>query len=294
MHIQSTKIRGILWFFLACLSFALMASVVKLTSNAGASSFTMMFLRCGLAALILLPFSLFGRFKKPKLRDPKFFFIRTFLGWLGMILMFYSVILLPVNDFVALSFSIPIFASLLAVLFLKEKMGVHRWSAIFVGFVGVLVIAQPTGNFNALGFGVCLTFCVMTACILLMVKKLAMKESIFSLVYYLHLWMAAMSVPLVAFTWQEITWEVLGLSLGIAITSIFAHIGLTKSYSLVPITLTTPFEFSRILMASGFAYLLLGEIPSDDAYIGAAIIVASATYIVRREARKAKLEKKAS
>ncbi len=268
-----------------------MASIVKMTSNAGASSFTMMFLRCGLAAVMLLPFAFFGRTKRPKLRNPKFFFKRTFLGWLGMILMFYSVILLPVNDFVALSFSIPIFASLGAVLILGEKMGWHRWSAIFVGFVGVVIIANPTGEFNAFGFGVCLVFCIMTACILLMVKKISMKETTFTQIYYLHLWMGLMSVPLVAFTWQEINGEVFVLSFGIAITSVFAHIGLTKAYSYVPITITTPFEFSRIIMASGFAYLLLGEIPSDDAYIGAAIIIASATYIAHREARKAKLEK---
>ena len=133
---------------------------------------------------------------------------------------------------------------------------------------------------------------MMTATILLMVKKLAMGEAVFSMVYYLHLWMGLMSIPLVAFTWREINAEVFGLSLIIALTSITAHIGLTKAYSLVPITLTTPFEFSRILMASGFAYVLLAEIPNKDAYIGAAIIVASASYIVHRESKKAKLEKK--
>ena len=88
---------------------------------------------------------------------------------------------------------------------------------------------------------------------------------------------------------EEINLEVFLLSSLIAITSITAHIGLTKAYSLIPITLTTPFEFSRIIMASGFAYILLEEIPSDEAYIGAAIIVASTSYIVHREAKKKRL-----
>lgn len=269
----------------------MMASIIKLTANAGASSFTMIFLRCGMAAVMLLPFAYFGRLKKPKLQNPRFFFKRVFIGWMGMILLFWAVTLLPVNDFVALSFSIPIFASFLAVVVLGEKMGLHRWTAIFVGFAGVVIIAQPTGEFNALGFGVCMVFCMMTAGILLMVKKLSMNETTFAQIYYLHLWMTLLSIPLIAFTWEEITAEVLYLSLGNAITSIFAHIGLTKAYSLVPITVTTPFEFSRILMASGFAYVLLGEIPSDDAYIGALVIIASATYIVHREAKKSRLEK---
>lgn len=288
MPIQSNNIRGISWFLLSCLSFALMASVVKLTSNAGASSFTMMFLRCIIAALLLLPFASFGEFKKPKLKDPKFFFKRTFWGFVGMLLMFTSVKLLPVNDFVALSFSIPILVSFLAVLVLGEKMGWHRWLAIILGFVGVLIIAQPTGDFNALGFAVCMIFCSITAWILLMVKKLSANETTFAMIYYLHLWMGLMSLPLMFFTWQEMTVEILLLSTIVAITSITAHIGLTKAYSYAPITTLTPFEFSRIIMASGFAYIMLGEIPSDEAYLGAGIIVASATYIVRREAKKKK------
>lgn len=285
-HSENKKLAGIGWFLLSCLSFALMASIVKLTANEGASSFTMIFMRNVIAVLLLWPIAKFIRPVKPVIINKKLFFLRCFVGFIGMLLMFYSVSLLKVNNFVALSFTIPIFASIGAVFILGEKMGWHRRLAILVGFVGMLIAAQPNGEILGFGLYVCLGFCILTAGTLLMVKKLSANEDNFSMIYFLHLWMGLMSMPLIFFTYSEINSEVIYYCVGIALTSIIAHFGLTRAYSYVPITVLTPFEFSRIIMASIFAYLLLGEIPSDESYIGAAIIIASTTYIVHREAVK--------
>lgn len=283
---MSDKFRGIMWFLLACLSFAAMATFIKLLSNAGASTPTMIFLRNVLAVVVLIPFIKLQGMVWPKLNNKKLFFYRTAVGFGTMLLMFYSLVLLPVNDFVALSFTIPIFASVGAVLILGEKMGIHRWTAVFIGFAGALIIIQPSAEGVSFGYAVCLVFCVLTSLILLMVKTLSANESSFDMLYYLHLWMGYMSIPLIIFTYHEINLEVLTWGGIVALTSISAHYGLVKSYQYVDLTMTTPFEFSRILLASGFAYIFLGEIPASEAYLGAAIIVASTIYIAKREALK--------
>lgn len=174
-------------------------------------------------------------------------------------------------------------------MFLGEKMGWHRWSAVLLGFAGMMVIVQPgamdISGEHGIGLIACMVFCVMTAYILLLVKKLSASEDTFSMMFYLHLWMGYMALPMVWFVYQELTTDILIWGVVLAITSIAAHYSLITSYTLVDITLTAPFEFSRILMASGAAYMFLGEVPSKESYIGAAMIVASTVYIVHREAK---------
>ena len=123
-----------------------------------------------------------------------------------------------------------------------------------------------------------------------MVKKLSATEDTFSMMYFLHLWMGYMALPLILFTYEEMTLQIILWGIGLAVISICAHYTLVRAYSMVDLTLTAPFEFSRILMTSGFAYVFLGEIPEPESYIGAAIIVASAVYIARREALKSKIK----
>jgi len=291
MKLLSPKLRGILWFLISCFCFAAMAVVIKHMANLGASTFTMIFMRTVFAVLIMLPFMWIKRSKrKYGIGNKRLFFWRTILGFGGMLLMFYSVTLLPVNSFVALSFIIPIFSSLGAVIFLREKMGWHRWGAVFVGFIGMLIIVQPERMVFGLGVYVCLAFCLITAVILLLVKKLSATEDTFSMMFYLHLWMGYMSIPFIFFTYEELTLNNMAWGVALALISIFAHYSLVRSYSLVDLTLTAPFEFSRILMASGFAYIYLGEIPDPESYIGATIIVASAVYISHREAKNSKIQ----
>lgn len=287
MSLFSVKIQGILWFLLSCLCFAVMSVQIKHLSSLGAGAFSMMFMRLVFAVLIMLPFA----WKKNKagslrLDNRKSFMWRSIIGFVGMILCFYAIILLPVNTFVALSFMIPIFASIGAVIFLDEKMGAHRWGAVFVGFLGMLIIVQPAQMHLGLGLVVCLFFCLTTAAVLVIVKRLSASEDTFSMMFFLHLWMGYMSLPFIFICYDEINWQTIPWGVAIAVVSIAAHYGLVKSYTLIDLTLTSPFEFSRIIMASGMAYVFLHEVPHKESYIGAALIVASTAYIAHREMKR--------
>ena len=244
----------------------------------------LLFLRNFLAVVILLPYVITRKSALSLgINNKRFFFIRCVVGIIGMLLMFYSIDNLSVTDFVALSFLIPIFASIGAVLFLSEHMGWHRWAAVIVGFAGAMVVVKP--GFEEIGFGVyiCLAFCACTAAVLVMTKKLSATEDSFSMMYYMHIWMMILSLPLLIFYWDVLPFPVMYWSALIALLSIFAHYALIKSYTYIDISLTAPFEFSRIIMAAVIAYIFLDEIPEPSAFIGAAIIVASVVYIVRRE-----------
>jgi drug/metabolite transporter (DMT)-like permease len=264
-----------------------MSVVIKHMSQIGSSTFSMIVMRNIFAVVMMLPFIFFKRrTMQVMLRNKRMFFWRTILGFTGMLLMFQSVILLPVNSFVALSFTIPIFATIGAVLFLGEKMGWHRWGAVALGFIGMLIIVQPTNIEIGAGVWICMVFCIMTAGILLIVKKMSATEHVFSMMFYLHLWMGYLSIPLFFISYHELNLQTMKWGVVLALTSITAHYSLVKSYSLVPLTVTSPFEFSRILMASLLAYIFLGEVPETESYVGAAIIIASVAYIAHRESRR--------
>lgn len=289
MYIENPRVRGILWFLGSCFCFAAMASAIKHVGNLGSNPLMLVFLRNLLGTAMLLAVYWAYRDKLTMhLNNRLFYFWRCILGFVGMIFLFWSMSLLPVTNFVALSFTIPILSSLGAVVFLKERMGVHRWSAIIVGLIGALIIIKPGYIDIGLGVYVCLIFCTITATVLLMIKKLSALENIFSIMFYMHLWMTYFSIPFLPFYWETPSFPIIYWSAFIALLSIFAHYTLTNSLKLVDLTVTTPFDFSRILMASIIAYVFLNEVPETTSYIGAFVIVISATYIAHRERLKGK------
>jgi len=266
-----------------------MASVMKHVTDFGYNMVNLTFWRNLGAMLILLPL-VFMRRKtiNISIKNKKLFFARSLLGFISMLLMFYSVSLLAVSDWIALTLTIPIFTSVGAVIFLGEKMGWHRWGAVLLGFSGAMVIVGPGFEQVNYGYYICIATCMTIAGVLLIVKKLSATEDSFSMMYNMHLWMLGLNLLIIPFFWETPTWDLIIWSTAIGILSISAHYCMIKSYTLTDISLTAPLDFSRVVMASIIAYLFLDEIISTESIIGAIIITASASYIAHREVRRKK------
>ena len=114
------------------------------------------------------------------------------------------------------------------------------------------------------------------------------KETPFNMMFHMHLWMAIVSMPFAVIFWEELTREQLLWCYLIAALSIIGQYGIAKSYSLVDVTLTLPFDFTRLIIASILAYIFFAEVPDIYSYIGAGIIITSSTYIAYREAKRKK------
>lgn len=242
-----------------------------------------------LAVLILLPFMLRGGRAMFRTARIKSHFWRALIGLVGMQTWFYCISTLPLNHATALSFTAPLFTSLFAVLFLKEHAGAARWAALAAGFLGTLVILRPDpADFEWQSLTVMLATS-MWAVAGMLVKSLTRTEPPLRIIFYMALFMFVFAVPFALPHWQwpdGRLWMLLG---AIAVFSTFAHWSLVKAYSLARVVQIMPFDFTRLVFTALFAYLAFGETSDLMTWLGAAIIVASAVAIARRDAKAAAL-----
>lgn len=209
---------------------------------------------------------------------------RTALGLSGMVLNFGSYLLLPLTEATAIGFTMPIFATLLSALLLRESTGVHRWSAILLGFAGILVMIRPDGaHFPMLGLTVAISAAIMTACISLVLRDLGKTEKTGVIVF----WFTVLSIPplglLMLFfgkVHDATTWALL---LGLGLTGGIAQLCMTGALSRAPVSVVLPMDYSTIIWSTLLGLLIWGEWPMPTTWIGATLIIASGLYIAWRE-----------
>lgn len=213
---------------------------------------------------------------------------RAGLNTLNMLVWFTGVSLAPLADVVALSFSAPIFATLLAILLLREKVGIRRWTAIGVGFTGTMIVLQPGFDTISSGHGYALAATGVWAGILLIIKSLSRTESSLTIVAYMSVLMTPISLVPALFVWTWPTWTELGWLACIGVFGGAAQYFLAQSFHEAEISTVMPFDFAKLIWISIIAYVVFGEPAEPTTWIGGAIIFVSGLYIARREARVAR------
>jgi drug/metabolite transporter (DMT)-like permease len=202
-----------------------------------------------------------------------------------MLLWFYGLSVVPIAEATALSFTSVLFASLGAVLFLSERMGIRRWSALAVGFVGALLMLRPGAEALQLGSVVVLLAAFTWGTSLCMLKVLTRSDSTTTLVAWMGLMTTAITAVPAVLVWQSPTlaqlgWLVLIGSLGTLGTFAFTH-----ALRVADTTLVLPTDFTRLVWATLLGYALFGEIPDGWTWAGGLLVVASTAYIALREAQ---------
>ncbi len=282
----SKETLGIAWTLVFCVSFPILTAIVRHLTDLGVGSAQLVFIRNMVAIGILVPFVFLRKEKMDlKIRNRSLYFMRIIFGLTSMTLWFYGLGRLPLATATALSFSTPIFAAFAAVIFLKEKMGVRRWAAVIIGFLGTLIILRPGMAEVSLPALAVLGGCFFMSIALVIVKKLTNTETPFNMMFHMHLWMGVFSIPLAFTHWHLLNMSMFIWSVALAVCSIIGHYSLARAYMLVDVTLTLPFDFTRLIIASVIAYFAFGEVPDVYAYLGAGIITASAIFIAHREAK---------
>ena len=209
---------------------------------------------------------------------------RTAMGLTGMSINFWGYILLPLAEATTIGFTMPMFATILSALVLKEKTGIHRWSAVVLGFIGVLVMVRPDGaHFPLLGASVSLAAAFMTACISIMLRQLGKTEGAAVTVF----WFTLLSLPplgvLMIFFAQPhdlVTW---GILLLMGLTGGLAQLCMTGALRWAPVSVVLPMDYSSILWATLLGWLFWNQWPLATTWIGAMLIIASGFYIAWRE-----------
>lgn len=268
---------------MACFSF--MNIVIRDLSYDIASPY-MVFLRNLMSLLIMLPLIAVqgsGTLKTTRMQGH---FFRALVGSCAMQLWFYAITIMPITEATALSFITPLFVTLIAIFYLKEKVGIRRIMALVAGFAGAVIIIQPGGEmFQAHGMFVVVSAMLMAVATML-VKALSNTEPPERIVFYMALYMTIFSFPLAIAYLQTPTVDILLRAFYIALFSTLAHLFLVRAYQRAPMTLLMPFDYTRLIFTGIMAYFLFHEIPDMWTIAGSVIIVASTVYITHREAIK--------
>jgi drug/metabolite transporter (DMT)-like permease len=211
-------------------------------------------------------------------------FWRATFGISAMELWFHSITIMPMTLATAISFTTPIFSTICAIIFLGEKAGIRRWSAILAGFAGMLIILRPdVGGIDANAWFV-IGASMLMAVSGIMVKSLTDSEPPETIVFYMALFMLPWSVaPSIPF-WKAFTGHDLWMAFIIAFCSTVAHLFMARAFKRAELVVLIPFDFTRLIFTAGLAYVFFGETIDSATALGALVIVASTVYIAHREA----------
>lgn len=220
--------------------------------------------------------------------------LRAVVGLVGMTTGFAAVTLMPVTEATALSFTAPLFATVGAALLLGEVVRIRRWSAILIGFVGVMIVLRPGAEAIQLGAILALVNAAAMATNKLLTKTLARTEPTERIVTYMVLLLTPLSLVPALFVWEWPTWHALLWLTVLAGCGTAGHWFVTSAYAKADLSFVMPFDFARLPFTALFAFLLFAEIPTIWTWIGGAVIFASSFYIALREAHLARERRRAA
>jgi drug/metabolite transporter (DMT)-like permease len=218
-------------------------------------------------------------------------FTRGFIGVVGMFLSFAALARLPLADVTAIGFAAPLITVALAALVLHERVRVYRWSAVAIGFAGVIVMLAPHldvarlagGSSRTLGAVFALTNAFASAASVIQTRRLTGSETNSAIVFYFSLICAAGGLLTLPLGWAMPTAAQLAALVAIGFLGGIGHLLMTESFRLAPASVVAPFDYTSILWAFLLGYLVFDELPSGFVYAGAGIITASGLFVIWRE-----------
>jgi len=214
--------------------------------------------------------------------------LRSVIGTISLVATFRAFNFLPMADAQALFFTSSLFLPVMGWLFLKEPVGAYRWSAVLIGFLGILVIVRP-GDVNMTGVSFAVSAALMHASLGALLRVLGRTERPETVTFYFLVIGTAMTGLAMPFVGTIPQLNEIPLFIGAGISGAFAQILLSMAFKYTPVALVTIFNYTGIVWATGYGWLIWGDWPAPPVWIGAGIIIASSLFIVWRENRATKL-----
>ena len=282
--LQSSQTKTIILYILSIVLFSIMNIFIRKAAE-NLHVLEVVFFRNLLAFIVMLPILKSTGLVAIKMNNTKLFFMRSFIGAIGMLAGFTSLTLIPLTQATAISFSKPIFITIGATIFLGEIIKARRIAAIIIGIIGMLIIVQP--GVNSFSFGIMLAIIAALAGSLnaLIVKKQTLTDTPQAIVT----WMVIILIPITFIpaipVWEWPSFETWLYLWGIAIVGTLAHFSWTKSYSMADITSLEPIGFIKLPIMALLGWMIFSEIPGTWTWVGGLIIFMSTIYISHREAK---------
>ncbi len=285
----SDPVAGVIWVTAAMALMSGIAIFAKHLFKFGLPPEQVMFFR-NFSVLMLMTPLLYWR-GADLVRSDQFgtYWVRALLSIVSMYAWFVALSLVPLGTITAISFLGPLFGTVFAALFLGEVIRARRILALAVGFLGAMIILRPGLEPISTGQLLALVSAIAHGLIGPLVKKLTTSDDADRVVFISHLLLTPMTLVCALPVWQMPTMEMVPYLIGMGLCAVFAHAALARGFAAADASLVFTFEFSRLPFAVTLAWVFFGEPTDIWTWVGAAVIFASAAYIVRREAQLKKM-----
>ena len=209
--------------------------------------------------------------------------LRCLSGLIALVAIFIALRKLPLATVVSISFAAPIFTTIFSIFLLSEKVGIYRWLAVIVGFIGILVITEPGISELNIYYIFPIIFCLGLSYVAISIRQLSTTEPVWLISFYFSL-----SITLLSFLTIPQGWVMPNLQdfILLSLVGIFggvANLWLGQSYKYSEVSLVTPLKYLALLFAIIFGYFIWGEVPTIKTLLGASLVIISTLIIFRRE-----------
>ena len=268
--------------FMSVCAFSVMDAIVKWSDAYPVGQ--VLFFRgfCGLIPILsLIPKDRYRDFYKTS--RPTLHLKRCLSGLIAIVAIFIALRKLPLATVVSISFAAPIFTTIFSIFFLNEKVGLYRWLAVIVGFIGILIISEPGFSSLNIYYIYPIIFCLGLSYVAIAIKQLSSSEPIWLIGFYFSFSIMITSLFTISQGWVMPNFIDLILLSLVGILGGVANLLLTQSYKFADVSLVTPLKYLALVFAIIFGYFIWNEIPSSKTLFGASLVVISSIIIFRRE-----------
>ena len=268
--------------FISVCAFSLMDAIVKWSDAYPVGQ--VLFFRgfCGLIPILsLIPKDRYKDFYKTS--RPTLHLKRCLSGLIAIVAIFIALRKLPLATVVSISFAAPIFTTIFSIFLLNEKVGLYRWLAVIVGFIGIIIISEPGFSSLNIYYIYPIIFCLGLSYVAIAIKQLSSSEPIWLIGFYFSFSIMITSLFTISQGW--IMPNLIDLVL-LSLVGIFggvANLLLTQAYKFADVSLVTPLKYLSLVFAIIFGYFIWNEIPSSKTLFGAGLVIISSLIIFRRE-----------
>jgi drug/metabolite transporter (DMT)-like permease len=283
---------GIAFKLISVVCLACMAASVKYLGNAIPAGQAVFF-----RGLIALPVIVFIAWRGEGLqvlltRNWRAHAARSLAGAISMFCWFTTLTMIPLAQMTAISFTIPLFLTVLAMLFLAERIHWYRWTALAVGFGGVLIIVLPelVGSAgNPAGVGLGFTAAILAAFALMFLRRMSGHEHVLTITFYFFLTSTALALVTALFgDWPVPAGRQWLVLLMVGIFGVAGQLTMSISYRYAEASLTAPLDYVTMLLAVAIGYFVFNEVPHLSTWLGAPLVIVAGIIIIWREYAKLK------
>ena len=268
--------------FISVCAFSLMDVIVKWSEDYPVGQ--VLFFRgfCGIIPILfLIPKDRFLDFYKTE--RPILHIKRCLAGLIAIVSIFVALRNLPLATVVSISFASPIFTTIFSIFLLNEKVGFYRWLAVFVGFIGIIIISEPGFSSLNIYYIYPIIFCLGLSYVAIAIRKLSSTEPVWLISFFFSFSILIFSFFSLYQKWIMPSLIDLILLSSIGILGGIANLWLSQSYKFSEVSLVSPLKYLALVFAIVFGYFIWDEIPTIKTLMGALLVILSSFIIFRRE-----------